>query len=98
MADLKPKRGFVSQSDWNGMGNPDAPRAYLWDENPGCYDPVPVLLVPDPDRAPTEAEVDALARACIRAAFGTKEMYEAPSDSELALARAAWRLGARVQA
>ena len=97
MADLKPKRGFVSQSDWNGMGNPDAPRAYLWDENPGCYDPVPVLLVPEPDRDPTEAEVVALGEA-LYATAAPGALDGASASMFRAVVRAAWRLGARVQA
>ena len=97
MADLKPKRGWVCEEDIRDFEDYSYATVHVDPDGPS-HAAIPVLLVPEPDRDPTEAEVDALARACIRAAFGTKEMYEAPSDSELALARAAWRLGARVQA
>lgn len=91
MSDLKPKRGFVYRSEWDGFDSCFAPRPQVWQTT--SPDRVPVLVVPDPDREPTEAEVEQLALIFQRedAVAGTDSWEVA-----MACARAAFRLGARV--
>lgn len=76
VAELKPKRGFVNPANY------ELDHFHVWDKRDDTT-LVPVLVVPDPDREPTEEEVRAIAEAIGCTPFWT-------------IARAAWRLGARV--
>lgn len=93
MSDLKPKRGFVYRTNFHAYlaGPPMGGRLFAVDSVYHGEECLPVLVLPEPDRDPTEAEVEALAEA-----------LDADGDAEWhvlePIARAAWRLGARVQA
>ena len=90
MADLKPKRGWVCEEDIRDFEDYSYATVHVDPDGPS-HAAIPVILVPDPDRDPTDAEVEALAEA-----------LDADGDAEWhvlePIARAAWRLGARVQA
>lgn len=95
MADLQPKRGFVERKAWPGFDNCFEERPQVFQV--GGIDRVPVLVIPEPDRAPTEAKVVALGEALFATtAPGAIDGPFAAMFREVA--RAAWRLGARVQA
>lgn len=89
MGDLKPKRGFVYVKRF------DEDACVVWCGPVGDdeEESVPVLVVPDPDRDPTPQEIEALAVALFPCATPSARV-DWPVQVEVA--RAAWRLGARV--
>lgn len=94
MADLKPKRGFVERKAWPGFDNCFEERPQVFQV--GGIDRVPVLVIPEPDRDPTVEDLIALARALFPGEV--KPTDRGVSIGLARVARAAWRLGARVQA
>ena len=101
MAELKPKRGFVN-AKWYAQDQ----ILSVWPD----YDdisPVPVLVIPDPDRDPTPEEIEALAQQMYAHTlptatleFGAVRPWEQANDGFRrvwrSIAAQAFRLGARV--
>lgn len=107
MAELKPKRGFVNRMKFDpGMMGASC---MVWeDENPDDDARLPVLVIPEPDRDPTPEEIEDLAEMIHDAVRPEAESVGGAKlnswkDAALPyrlvwymIARAAWKLGARV--
>ena len=94
---LKPKRGFVDLVEWDAIGSDSPIEPIVWDDASVDGDDVCVLLIPDPDRDPTDAEAEALAKRL----HGAEDAWPCLDQRDQSVfricARAAFRLGARVK-
>lgn len=95
---LKPKRGFAYRDTYDAYlaGPPLGGRIFAVDSVFHGESCIPVLVVPEPDREPTEAEVEELASKLFQP--GNECSVSGITNGAREVARAAFRLGARVQA
>lgn len=110
MSDLTPKRGFVYRETYRAYlaGPPVGGRIFAVD-SVFNLDMIPVLVVPEPDREPTAAEVVELARRLLHESYPmtageiareVSAFNALPVEQKvlvLDIAHNAFRLGARVQ-